>query len=395
MKKDHLSHFFHKLAAIIPLLLLLYASAFIYRVEQKSELSSNSLAKIEEINNKYDLFVSKDLNPNTKNRMLAELFEANLLDLKKYDKSQKGLILSFKNQEMLLIQPMYKIQDKSLKNIAKEYMDKVPELQYAEIDQDLNLEGYPVYDFEFSEEIESTEEVRENTVKVALLDSGIDKNHDFFIDKFIGEGWNTVSDSADVSDDISHGTHMAGIIATTDPEAEIIPYKIADKNGGRLSNVLAAMSLALEEDVDVINTSFVLSSNSYALYKLINLAEEKGIIIVAAAGNNNSNANFYPAAYDYVIGVASVDEKGKKMPKSNYGAFVDLASLGSKIYSTVPGNGYEYKSGTSPATAHVSGVVARILEEFPDLNLELIIIRLKDAAELSNSEELAGVAIVK
>ena len=79
----------------------------------------------------------------------------------------------------------------------------------------------------------------------------------------------------------------------------------------------------------------------------------------------------YPSNYELpnVISVASTDQNDKLSTFSNYGKkTVDVAAPGSKIFSTIPGGEYAFKSGTSMATPHVSGIAALIMSAYPGLS---------------------------
>ena len=100
----------------------------------------------------------------------------------------------------------------------------------------------------------------------------------------------------------------------------------------------------------------------------LNYAWDKGAVIIAAAGNNFSSTPVYPAAYPNVIAVAATD-KDDRLPRwSNRGDWVSLAAPGVDIYSTLPGDDYGYKSGTSQAAALVSGEAALLFTIAADTN---------------------------
>lgn len=271
-----------------------------------------------------------------------------------------------------------------------------------ELDQGLDLSG-PFYDWDFglSGENEAIERVDLATeeVTVAVIDSGLDGEHEIFTGTTVKTGWNTLDDDIDAYDDVGHGTHIAGIIASKAPGVSIIPYKIVNKNGGKLSNVLEAFSLALEEDVDVINTSFGLAQESYALGLLVDEAYEQGVIIISAAGNNAKDDGFYPAQNEHTIAVASVDSDGNKLPKSNYGNWIDVAAFGYHVRSSLPDGEYGYLSGTSQSTAVVSAAVVRLLQSAHtggEWTYSSILSALKAGSEKSISTgELAGTAIIQ
>ena len=103
-------------------------------------------------------------------------------------------------------------------------------------------------------------------------------------------------------------------------------------------------------------------------------AQEKGILFVAAAGNERSNSDYhkyYPADYelDNIISVTAVNPNLRVLSSSNYGVHtVDIAAPGENIYSTLPGNTFGPMTGTSQATAFVSGVAALLMAHNRDFN---------------------------
>ena len=106
----------------------------------------------------------------------------------------------------------------------------------------------------------------------------------------------------------------------------------------------------------------------------VRYATEHNVLIVAAAGNGRSNAPFYPAALDDVVGVAATRNDDTRWSLSNYGPFVELSAPGYAIYSTYNDlnntyNGYTYMSGTSMASPHVAGLAALLLSQNPNLTV--------------------------
>jgi subtilisin family serine protease len=103
------------------------------------------------------------------------------------------------------------------------------------------------------------------------------------------------------------------------------------------------------------------------LFDAIGRANKANILFVAAAGNSSANNDvsaFYPANYNQpnIISVAAIDSYGNLASFSNYGATkVHLGAPGQNILSTYPdstGASYQYLSGTSMATPHVTGACA-------------------------------------
>ncbi|MEK9167017.1 MAG: S8 family serine peptidase [Patescibacteria group bacterium] len=371
-----------------------------------TQLSTDSLQNLKDLNDKYDFSVDKKLVGGDAN-LVAELSTANVLESSTED--YKGLIVSMDESltkgGLILLKPGHEIPVSALEDIADEYMSLIPEFESVEVDQDVQFEGYAVYGIDYEKSspapapkvaVQLSSEVDLSPVKIAVIDSGIDTAHDVFKNITLETGWNTIDNNATMYDDVGHGTHMAGIIALNAPNSIIIPYKIAGAKGGELSNVLTAYQMAIDNGALVINSSFGVVNDSYSLKKLVKKAQKKGIVIVAAAGNNSAEGPFYPAEYSESIAIASVDLLGQKMPKSNYGYWIDLASLGDKVSSAVPGNTYAYKSGTSPATAYVSAKIGVLLGSSGQMTSKKIVTYLQSSASSKISTGvLAGVSIVK
>lgn len=394
--------------SFLPLLVVTVLALVLGVMESGKEpeyFSVNSLDSMRELNFKHQMVVD-DLLSTEKSPLVSELIQADVFQDTGAASTAQGLVVTLKTDNgegILLLQPVEPLSTMELQTIADEYKTSIPEFEEVEIDQELDLSS-PFYDWNFpfnpapSEQEPNEVDLAEETVQVAVVDSGVDISHEIFDSVVISKGWNTLEDNTNMYDDVGHGTHVAGIIASDAPGVEIIPYKIVDSKGGKLSNVLEAFSKALEDDVEIINTSFGLSSPSYALETMVEKAYKKGVIIVSAAGNNSKASGFYPAQYEHTIAVASVDSSGAKLPKSNYGDWVDVAAYGYHIRSSLPDGLYGYKTGTSQASPVVAAAVARILmaDEENALSFETIVSALKEEAGKQIADgELAGTPIVK
>lgn len=235
-------------------------------------------------------------------------------------------------------------------------------------------------------------------ILVAVIDTGVDSDHPDLKPNLWNDpktvqggkvyGWNFVSNKANPADEHGHGTHVAGIIgAIANPRAGIsgVAHNVSimavkyysDANPGsvNLRNTVAAINYAVEKGAKIINYSGGGPEFSEDEYLAIKKAEAKGVLFVSAAGNEHQDTDkvenyYYPSAYrlSNILSVAATDINNKLLPSSNWGKVrVDVAAPGENIYSTLPGGKYGYMSGTSQATAFVSGVAALLLSQNPSL----------------------------
>lgn len=224
-----------------------------------------------------------------------------------------------------------------------------------------------------------------NNVTVAVIDSGIDKNHEDLKD-YILRGWDFINSSEDTIDNLGHGTAIAGIIGAKKNNnigiagiasgVNILPIKIIDKNGEKKPELLIkAINYAIDKNVDVINISMGHKNNGLPTndlrylknisdeIKITKKAAECGIIIVAAIGNNFLDFPDYPSTLDNVIPVGSYGISGENRniyisANNNKSVKPIIYAPGEYIYTTLPNNEYDYKSGSSLSTAFVSGAIA-------------------------------------
>ena len=247
-------------------------------------------------------------------------------------------------------------------------------------------------------------------VVVAVLDSGVDYNHDdlkpnmwtrpksmdAYEDEDLGPvddeyGFNAILNESDPMDENGHGTHCAGIIgaegennigiAGVNWKVRIMPLKFMNAGGyGTTKDAIEAINYVIERkkagvNVRVISASWGSTQRSRALEAIIRKAYENDILFVAAAGNasvNNDRSPHYPSSYNVpnVVSVAALDRNDQLAAFSNYGVkSVAIGAPGVDILSTWLGNAYEEKSGTWMATPVVSGVAALILSENPRLSV--------------------------
>jgi thermitase len=199
----------------------------------------------------------------------------------------------------------------------------------------------------------------DQSVIVAVLDTGIDKDNQDLGDRVVAE---VNLSSCPTSDDLyGHGTHMAGTIAAVAPGCRLMNVKVADDTGKcEPSLVAAGIIWAVDHGAKIINLSLAMGESA-DLEEAVNYAWNRGAILVAAAGNKGTSKPSYPAYYENCLAVAGTNENDSLALLSSYGDWVDVAAPGFNIYSELPGDQYGYKTGTSSAGAHVSGVAALVL----------------------------------
>lgn len=245
-------------------------------------------------------------------------------------------------------------------------------------------------------------------VVVAIIDTGVDMNHEVFVDSgaiwtnpneiagngidddangYIDDvhGWNFAANNNSPMDDDNHGTHVAGIVLGTtqdiaaypmQPAAiRIMPLKFLDSSGmGTTSDAVKAIYYAVNNGAKVLNNSWGGGGYSNSLLDAIAFAYSRRVVFVAAAGNSSSNNDVtptYPANYSVpgVISVASTTDADGLSSFSNFGvSTVHVGSPGSSIWSSLPNNFYGRASGTSMATPFVAGLAALMLRENSSLS---------------------------
>lgn len=218
--------------------------------------------------------------------------------------------------------------------------------------------------------------------RVAVIDTGIDYNHPDLIDVVDRSLSRTlIGASSDGLDDHGHGTHVAGILAATvndsdvlgvAPLAQLVSLKVFDASGsGTTAEVIAALDLITahnlsatryEDMIHVANLSLSAAGSDRAssFRDAFEATISSGCFVVVAAGNESIDAaERVPAAYDSVFTVSAMDPANDAFAWfSNYGADVDMTAPGISITSDRLGGGVLIASGTSMAAPHVSGAAA-------------------------------------
>lgn len=191
---------------------------------------------------------------------------------------------------------------------------------------------------------------------IAIIDSGC-FNHKLLREKLIyGKNFTSEGNSQNVIDNLGHGTHVAGIIHDIIPEAQLLIIKVLDRYGyGTIDNVTHGIYYALDKGANIINISIGYEDPDDELKAAIEAAEIKNVPVICAAGNHNTIE--YPAQYG--ISVGSIDNKGNVSEFSTNNA--TLYALGEDIESTYLNDSYEILTGTSMATAKMTGYIAKYI----------------------------------
>jgi subtilisin family serine protease len=230
----------------------------------------------------------------------------------------------------------------------------------------------------------------EHPVVVAVIDTGIDAKHELIKDhlwqnpssKTPFYGWDEYLNTRNPIDYHGHGTHVAGIINQVTNCAKIMAIRYYSQYASghvNLNNTIKALNFAIDNGAKIINYSGGGPMSSFEERSALKRAEDKGIIVVAAAGNDKHDIDFgggyFPASYGLknIIVVANVNNQNGLSDQSNWGvSSVDVATYGDAINSSIPGNRYGKMTGTSQATAFVSGYIVNLLSHNPIMSLDKI-----------------------
>jgi subtilisin family serine protease len=157
-------------------------------------------------------------------------------------------------------------------------------------------------------------------------------------------------------------------------------YCGGDAPGGRMRDVVGALSALAAAGVRVINMSIVGPDNA-VLAATVRAVQARAILIVAATGNDGPNARpLYPAAYPGVIAVSAVDARLRVLPEASGGAHVSFTAPGADLVAAAPQGGFQSVRGTSFAAPLVAGMLARELAS-ADSDSAAVVRRLAATAE--------------
>lgn len=277
-----------------------------------------------------------------------------------------------KNYDAVAINDEDNVYAVELTNNQFKYLNKKDYV--LELEDDIVLNGSGVtddIDCDFNQwyldaiGVENTEKFNEN-VKIEILDSGIDYSDNYSVVESV-DLVNDSNESSIFNDNSGHGTAIAGVIASEDdnefsginPNAQIYSVKALDYNNqAPLSRIIEGIYWGIDNDIDIINMSFGTNVDSSILHNAIQEANRNGILLIAAAGNSNHLDVQYPAAYDEVLSVGSVNSQGVLSELTSVGEMLDILAPGENIATVGFIDTVSSVSGTSIATAQVTAVAS-------------------------------------
>jgi len=232
-------------------------------------------------------------------------------------------------------------------------------------------------------------------VSIAVIDTCIDTTHPGLAGVIERQFDAVAQTEENLSCDASepHGTAIAGIISARGELTGIAPrarlmaarafaHEGAGDNGAEATTVTLASSLdwAAKHGARIYNLSFA-GPEDPVMRRIMEELVASDHLLVGAAGNNGPDAPpVYPAAYDGVLAVTAVDMGEKPYVQANRGDYIDLAAPGVDVLIIAPGNSYDMASGTSYAAAHLTGVIALMLEKNASLDRGLLLKSLRQTA---------------
>ena len=280
---------------------------------------------------------------------------------------------------------------------------------------------------------------------VAILDTGVDSSHEFLIGKVVAEACFSTTDAGSSSSTLcpggaesetgagaavncslaitgcDHGTHVAGIAAGTGASfsgvakgADIIAVQVFsrfdDEGVCGVGNSPCILSWTSDQ---IAGLDWVYSqSGTYATASAnmslgggtysancdtdmrktyVDQLRSAGIATVISSGNSGyTSAMGAPARISSAISVGSTTSSDTVSSFSNIASFISLLAAGSSIYSSVPGDAYSSKSGTSMAAPHVTGAWAVLKSKDPGASVDVILAALTSTGASINDSRSGG-----
>lgn len=289
------------------------------------------------------------------------------------------------NTEIAYVEPDYPIVTNALVNSNTSPANKVSARNNHEADpssaitQTANPKTIAVLDTGIDFSHENLKENRWQNPNESPRDD-VDNDHNGWADDIYG--WNFVEDDNFPLGISDHGTHVAGIIAGIVNQEETLPLTknskivalrvLDDEGNGFVSSVLGAFDYIVENEIPLSNNSWGLKSDSQALRDALQQLAKVNHLLIVAAGNDQADIDavpYYPASYDSsnIIAVTALTQNNELAPFANFGKnSIDFGAPGEAIVSTSLHDSFSTLSGTSMASAFVSGIALRLLTKHPD-----------------------------
>lgn len=250
-------------------------------------------------------------------------------------------------------------------------------------------------------------------VVVAIVDTGVQVNHDEFVNKTFVDPIDVttgLTGLANMYDLNGHGTHVAGIAADDGAtgymsgvawNCPIMPIRVEDDFGYIFTNYLIDAMYYLGDWAFNNPTKRVVANMSiggrgynFAFKDAIDYAFDKGVLLVTSAGNDTKRIVSYPSAYNGVVSVAASTPYDAKASFSTEGWWNSVAAPGVEILSTVPDSNFEFMQGTSMASPFVTGAAALLLSHNPTLTPLQVKNQIEMTARGSGFTEALGYGIL-
>lgn len=303
-------------------------------------------------------------NGHGKDRMEEDKLAAVRLTKKEYKKLSKKENVTFIERDRI-------VKGSSQKSFVfnKRHRKRTLKIKRNTSESEWNFRMIHADKISFTKEEEKLKE--QAKVKIAVLDSGVDYGNDIELASSVSLVPGEEELSPLFMDGSGHGNSVAGLIAAKqddegitgiNPDVEIHSIRVLDDNNeAPLSRVIEGIYLAIDKEVNIINMSFGLDYYSEALEEAIQAASDAGILLIAAAGNTGDDGVQYPAAYEEVMAVGSVDQTGEVAENSAVGEEVEVVAPGELVRSTgILPDVQLVESGTSLAAPQVAGVASLI-----------------------------------
>jgi subtilisin family serine protease len=238
--------------------------------------------------------------------------------------------------------------------------------------------------------------------------NGKDDDANGYVDDVHGIDLTTQRREQNLRDGAGHGTHVAGTIAAVQngrgvvgvaPEARIMTVKVLDANGaGNMGGVADGIKYAAANGARIINLSLGGPTKDRWLTAAVKAALDANVLIICSAGNESSNNDRFPvypaslASPNVIAVAATTPNAGRRLGNfSNFGRLtVPLLAPGEAVLSTSKSGSYEYKTGTSMAAPHATGVAALMAAVRPDASAAELRAMMLQAATRSSLPVGAG-----